>query len=63
MPYVRKTEDEYQIHQKTQMGWEEVCCESTRKEARETIKLYRENQPEYPVKVVKKRVKKVSEAR
>jgi hypothetical protein len=54
--YQRKTEDEYQIHQKTEEGWEEVCAESTWKEARQTLKEYRENQPEYPVKSVKKRV-------
>lgn len=57
MPYQRKTEDEYQIHQNCGYGWEEVCAESTRKEARERLKEYRENQPEYPVKCVKRRIK------
>ena len=58
MPYQRKTTDEYQIHQQTAQGWEEVCCESTRKEAVVQRNCYRENQPEYPVKIVKRRVRK-----
>ncbi len=57
MKYQRKTQDEYQIWQRTPEAWEEVCAEKTRKAARETLKEYRENQPEYDVKIVKKRVK------
>ena len=54
----RKTYDEYQIHQHFPgSGWEEVCAETTRKEAQERRKEYRENQPEYPVKIVKKRIR------
>ncbi len=57
----RKTEDEYQIHQffgKGNGGWEEVCCETNWSDAKQRIKEYRENMPEYPVKIIKKRVKK-----
>lgn len=56
MAYKRKTQDEYQIHQHTGQGWEEVTAETTRREARERLKEYRTNQPEYPVKMVVKRV-------
>lgn len=56
MAYVRKTRDEYQIHQKTGEGWEEVNAEPTRKLAVQSRREYRENQPEFPVKIVKKRV-------
>ena len=58
--YVRKTVDEFEIQQYTgtQYGWECVCAEETRKEAKERLKEYRTNQPELAVKMVKKRVKK-----
>lgn len=55
--YKRKTKDEYIIMQNTSLGWEEICAYETRKEASNNLKLYRENQPEYLVKIVKKRVK------
>jgi hypothetical protein len=55
--YKRKTIDEYQIHQHTSCGWEEVAAYDNRPEAKADIKAYRENQPEYPVKIIKRRVK------
>lgn len=45
MPYVRKTEDEYDIEQHTACGWEIVHCETTSRAARQSIKEYRANQP------------------
>lgn len=57
MPYIRKTRDEWQIHQNFGQGYEEVCAENTRKEAKDRLKEYRENQPEYYAVIVKKRVK------
>lgn len=54
--YKRKTDDEFNIEQQTVYGWEMVTCEITRKQARETIKEYRENQPGN-YRIVKKRVK------
>lgn len=36
---------EYAIQMHTSEGWEDVCTESTRKEAVEQIACYRENQP------------------
>lgn len=61
MASIRKTadEDEYDIQQYTgqQYGWETVTTEDTRTEAKARIREYRANQPEYPVRYVKKRVK------
>lgn len=57
MPYQRKTRDEYQIWQHWGHGWEEVCAEDTRGQARERLREYRDNQPEAPVKIVKRRVR------
>ena len=53
--YKRKTFDEWVIQQYTgrQYGWEDVCAADTFKEARQLRKEYRENQPEYPVRVKK----------
>jgi hypothetical protein len=58
MAYTRKTEDEYQIHGNYGYGWEEVCAEDNRKDAILRLREYRENQPEYPVRLMKKRVPK-----
>ena len=57
--YIRKTEDEYQIHGNYGYGhgFEEVTCETSWKDAKEQLKCYRENEPGIPFKIVKKRVK------
>lgn len=57
MPYERKTRDVYAIEQYTGplYGWEEVCCEETYRDARKTKAEYRDNQPEYPVRIRKYR--------
>lgn len=59
MPYVRKTRDEYQIHVNYGYGdgWEHECTEDTYREARQRRKEYRENCPQYPTKIVRRRVK------
>jgi len=56
MSYQRKTSDEYQIHGDYGQGFEEVTAATTRKEAKQLIKEYRENEP-YAFKIIKKRVK------
>jgi len=56
MAYKRKTQDEYQIHTDNGYGFEEVTSEDTWKAARAQLKCYRENQSEYPHKIVKKRI-------
>ncbi len=53
----RVTRDEYQIHGYYCGGWEEVTCEDTRKEARERLKEYRENETGTAFKIVKRRVR------
>lgn len=55
--YIRKTEDEFQIHGLFEGGWEEVTCEVTREAARQNLKEYRENDPSHSYKLIKKRVK------
>ena len=59
MPYQRKTRDYWSIQQYTGnlYGWEEVCATETFREAKQTAKEYRENQPEYPVRIRCKREK------
>lgn len=51
MAYVRKTKDYWSIRQFTSLGWEEVSAADTYAEARQLLKEYRENQPEYPVRL------------
>lgn len=55
--YKRKTVDEFQIHGNFTGEWEEVTAESTRKEALVNLRLYRQENPGVPFKLVKKRVK------
>jgi hypothetical protein len=58
MAYKRKTVDEFQIHGNYGYGhgFEEVTAESTRKEALDRLREYRENEPGIPFKLVTKRV-------
>jgi len=58
MAYTRKTVDEYQVHGNYGQGWEEVCSETTRKDARQRLREYRENEPQYPHKLIVKRIRK-----
>lgn len=57
MTYIRKTRDYWKVEQYTgsQYGWEEFCGSYNRNEARANCKEYRENQPEYPVRLRKTR--------
>jgi hypothetical protein len=59
MAYVRKTRDEFHIQQDFGYGhgWETVCIETTWTECRDRKREYRQNQPEYLVRSIKKRVK------
>lgn len=56
MAYIRKTIDEYRVEQLTAEGWEEVCCEFSRREARKRLKEYQLNQPQYFVRIKVKRI-------
>lgn len=57
MSYKRKTTDLFVVQQyfDHEYGWEDVCSADNRKEAREDLKAYRENQPEYPARLIKRR--------
>lgn len=57
MPYTRKTRDYWDIQQYTgaPYGWESVSACETWKEAKQELRDYRENQPEYPVRARRKR--------
>jgi hypothetical protein len=59
--YVRKTRDVYDIQQYTgkQYGWETVLTVELVWAARQHKREYAENQPEFPVRIVKRRVKLV----
>ena len=59
MAYVRKTEDEYQVHTNYGYGWEHELSEETRSEALQRVKEYRQNAYQLQgIKILKKRVKK-----
>ena len=61
MSYKRKTMDVWEIHGDMGQGWEILTAEVTYKMFKENWKAYRENQPEIPLKKVKKRERLVSE--
>lgn len=60
MSYVRKTKDEYVLMTNYGYGdgWEEVLTEETFAEAKQRKREYAENMPQYPYKIVKRRIKK-----
>ena len=49
--YSRKTRDTYQLWVHYGQAWEHEITEFTRAEIKQRVKEYRENCPEYPVKV------------
>lgn len=53
MSYTRKTRDIWDVEQYTgpQYGWEVVTAEDRRKDALARLREYRENQPDYPVRL------------
>lgn len=55
--YQRKTTDEFTIQGNYGQGWEDVTAEDNRREARERLKEYRENEPQYPHRLITRRVK------
>lgn len=54
--YKRKTHDEYVIEQDWGLGWEEVCREDTLREGNARMDEYYDNEPDIPVRLIKKRV-------
>lgn len=45
-----------QGHYGTGYGWEDETAEDTRKEARERLREYRENMPQYAHRLIRRRV-------
>jgi len=58
MAYERKTYDWYSVQQFLEGEWEEVTGSLRYKEARDDVRAYRENQPEIPVRIRRKMIKK-----
>lgn len=58
MAYQRKTYDEWEIQGNYgTYGWETVTTETTRAEAKAMLRCYNENEPQYPHRIVKHRVR------
>lgn len=58
MAYIRKTIDEWHIMANYGYGWEVVTIETTYQDARQMLKDYNENEPQYSHKIKKVRIKK-----
>ena len=58
MPHARSTVDTWELHVNYGQGWEHETTEFTLKDAREQRKTYRDNCPEFPTKLVRRRVRK-----
>ena len=54
----RKTFDEFEVQGNYGGGWECVCSEDTRREAVLQLRCYNENEPQYPHRLIKRRIKK-----
>ena len=57
MAYKRKTRDVYEVQGNYAGWWETVTTEDTLAEAREMLKCYRENEPQYQHRIQKVREK------
>jgi hypothetical protein len=53
--YVRKTRDVWRFYLNYGQGWEHEITEETRAAMLANLKAYRENCPQYPLKIVKVR--------
>ena len=58
MAYQRKTRDEWHTQGDYGLGWETVTIDSTYAEAKQMLRDYRENEPQYLHRIIKKRVRK-----
>jgi hypothetical protein len=54
---IRTTRDEWQLHVDYGQGWEHEISEDTYTEGRARRREYRDNCPQYPCKLVKRRVR------
>ena len=58
MAYQRKTVDEYHTQGNYGCGWETVTIDDNYRDAKQMYMDYEENEPQYPHRVIKKRVRK-----
>ena len=56
--YVRKTVDEWHTQGNYGCGWETVTIDDNKQDAMQMLRDYNENEPEYPHRLIKKRVRK-----
>jgi len=56
--YVRKTVDEWHTQGEYGCGWETVTIDDNKADAMQMLRDYELNEPEYPHRVIKKRVRK-----
>lgn len=56
--YTRKTRDVWEVQGNYGQGWECVTVEESRKDARERLREYRDNEPMYPhrIKLTRERI-------
>lgn len=59
MAYTRKTIDVWEMYVDYGCGWEYELSEYSLQEIKKRKKEYKENCPQYPVKIVKKRERKI----
>jgi hypothetical protein len=59
MSYQRKTSDEFRVqgYYGSQYGWEDLTTHDNRKDAKEELKVYNANEPQYKHRVKVCRVK------
>ena len=53
----RKTRDEFIVQGSYGQGWEDVTAEDFLFQARCRLREYRENEPQYPHRLIKRRIK------
>ena len=56
--YVRKTYDEYHTQGNYGCGWETVTIDDNEADAKQMLRDYNKNEPQYPHRIVKKRIRK-----
>jgi hypothetical protein len=60
MSYTRKTRDEFEVQGNYGHRWEVLTIDETLEESEAILKDYRDNEPSFPHRIVKKRVKIVT---
>lgn len=55
--YVRKTHDEWHTQGDYGCGWETVTIDDNKADAMQMLRDYNENEPQYPHRLIKRRVR------